>query len=181
VGRPDFPRSTGTSRYCPYCAAERHERQQAEEERDRDRRRLRAALARKDEELRKQSEAIDAQSAEIERLGGPHGGADRLPEPAPVRERRMTRLRAVTVKLSDDEYAVLEERCPVGVSKAEYMRSLLREAPAGASDPPTRERVLETLWEMARAGKAAAAVALERALRDDRQPQTDDGWLERAR
>jgi hypothetical protein len=77
-----------------------------------------------------------------------------------------TRPRAVTVKLNEDEYAVLEERCPAGISKPEFLRSFLREAPALA-DLPTRDEVLQSLWEMTRAGKVTAAIALERALRDE--------------
>ena len=50
--------------------------------------------------------------------------------------------------------------------RAVYLRGLLREPPADQDVADHRE-ALALLSEQARAGKVAAAVALERALRDE--------------
>lgn len=78
----------------------------------------------------------------------------------------------VRVLVSDAELACLDEHRG-GLSRAGYVRSLLRE-------PPTREQiadrqeVLALLSEQARAGKVAAAIALERALRPEDGLSIDD-------
>ena len=72
--------------------------------------------------------------------------------------------------VSDDELARLDEQRGV-VSRARFIRTLLREPPT-REGIATREEVLALLSEQARAGKVAAAIALERALRGE-QPASE--------
>jgi len=78
----------------------------------------------------------------------------------------------VTVRLSDSELERLDER-RTGVARALYLRTLLREPPAreGIAD---RQEILALLSQQARSGKVAAAIALERALRAEDEPNIDD-------
>jgi hypothetical protein len=72
----------------------------------------------------------------------------------------------VMVSLNGDELARLDEM-RVGASRAVYLRTLLEE-PLPLDRMPTHSEAVAILARMARDGKvAAAAVALERALRDD--------------
>jgi hypothetical protein len=78
----------------------------------------------------------------------------------------------VMVRLNDAELTCLDEHRG-GLSRAGYVRSLLREPPTdkGIVD---RQEVLALLSEQARAGKVAAAVALVRALKHEDGPTIDD-------
>jgi hypothetical protein len=82
----------------------------------------------------------------------------------------------VLVRLSDSELARLDELRPAGTPRATFMRSLLRE-PANEEEIATRAEVLAILSRLARDGRVAAAIALERALRDE--PAEPDDELER--
>ncbi len=78
----------------------------------------------------------------------------------------------VTVRLSDSELERLDER-RTGTARAVYLRTLLREPPT-EKDIADRQEILALLSEQARAGKVAAAIALERALRNESEPNIDD-------
>lgn len=78
----------------------------------------------------------------------------------------MARDRAIRVLLDDDELARLDELRPPGTSRPAFIRSLLREPPRG-DDVATRSEALQILTGLARDGRVAAAIALERALRDE--------------
>jgi hypothetical protein len=52
------------------------------------------------------------------------------------------------------------------VSRATFLRSLLQEPPSG-SELATRTEALGILTRLARDGRVTAAIALERALRDE--------------
>ena len=71
----------------------------------------------------------------------------------------------VMVSLNGDELARLDEM-RVGASRAVYLRTLLEE-PLPLDRMPTHSEPVAILARLARDGKVAAAVALERALRDD--------------
>ena len=79
----------------------------------------------------------------------------------------------VMVRLNDTELARLDENRPPGIARAVYLRNRLLEPPA-REDIADRREVLALLSEQARAGKVAAAIALERALRDEDGPTIDD-------
>lgn len=83
----------------------------------------------------------------------------------------MGRERAVRVTLTDDELARLDELRPAGASRPAFFRTLLHEPPSG-DDIATRTEALAILTGLARDGRVAAAIALERATRD--QPAVDD-------
>jgi hypothetical protein len=70
------------------------------------------------------------------------------------------------VRLSDSELARLDELRPAGTPRATFMRSLLQ-APPTEEEIATRSEVLAILSRLARDGRVAAAIALERALRDE--------------
>ena len=72
----------------------------------------------------------------------------------------------VMVRLSNSELARLDELRGGVTPRAVYLRDLLREPPADQDVADHRE-ALALLSEQARAGKVAATVALERALRDE--------------
>ena len=76
------------------------------------------------------------------------------------------RTNEVMVRLSDSELARLDELRRGVTPRAVYLRNLLRESPADRDVADHRE-ALALLSEQARAGKVAAAVALERALRHE--------------
>jgi hypothetical protein len=82
----------------------------------------------------------------------------------------------VLVRLSDSELARLDELRPAGTARATFMRSLLQ-APPTEEEIATRSEVLAILSRLARDGRVAAAIALERALRDE--PAEPDDELER--
>jgi hypothetical protein len=83
----------------------------------------------------------------------------------------------VMVSLNGDELARLDEM-RVGASRAVYLRTLLEE-PLPLDRMPTHSEAVAILARMARDGKVAAAVALERALRDDASAEGPEGELER--
>jgi hypothetical protein len=60
---------------------------------------------------------------------------------------------------------LLAELRPAGTSRPGFLRSLLREPPRG-DEVVTRGEALAILTRLARDGRVAAAIALERALRD---------------
>ncbi len=86
------------------------------------------------------------------------------------------RRHAVMVRLNNAELACLDEHRG-GLSRAGYVRSLLREPPDREAIAD-RNEVLALLTAQAREGKVSAAIALERALRDQDVPDIDDA-LER--
>jgi hypothetical protein len=80
----------------------------------------------------------------------------------------MGREHEVKVRVNDDELAVLDEMRN-GVSRAAYLRSLIRRPPA-ACDVADRQEALAILSALAREGRTTAAIALERALRGGEAP-----------
>jgi len=76
------------------------------------------------------------------------------------------------VRLSDEELARLDEIRPPGLSRPAFVRSLLREPPAG-DEVATRSEALQILTGLAREGRVSAAIALERALRESEEGETD--------
>ncbi len=82
----------------------------------------------------------------------------------------------VMVRLSDAELARLDELRPPDVQRATFLRSLLQEPPSG-DEVATRTEALGILTRLARDGRTTAAIALERALRDDQA--APDGELAR--
>jgi hypothetical protein len=86
----------------------------------------------------------------------------------------------IEVRLNGDELARLEE-LRAGGSRAAAIRSLIRGVGGVAAAPePTHDESLRVLAAMARDGKVAAAVALERALRETADDAPDDffpDWL----
>ena len=86
----------------------------------------------------------------------------------------------VEVRLSAEETARLDE-LRAGGSRSAAIRSLIWGADGAAAGPePTHREVLQVLAAMARNGKVAAAVALERALRETADDAPDDffpDWL----
>jgi hypothetical protein len=78
----------------------------------------------------------------------------------------MPREHLIKVTLNGDELARLDELRPAGTSRPAFLRSLLREPPRD-DDVATREEALSILTQLARDGRVAAAIALERALRGE--------------
>jgi hypothetical protein len=78
----------------------------------------------------------------------------------------MGRQHSIKVTLDDFELARLDELRPAGTSRPAFLRSLLREPPRD-DDVATREESLAILTALARDGRVAAAIALERALRGE--------------
>ena len=72
----------------------------------------------------------------------------------------------VMVRLNDDELARLDQLRSGVTGRAVYLRNLLREPPTDR-DVADRTEALAILSQLARAGKVTAAIALERALRDE--------------
>jgi hypothetical protein len=81
-----------------------------------------------------------------------------------------TREHAIKVSLNGDELARLD-RARGRAERAVYLRTLLYEPP-DVSEVASHEEVLALLSRLAGAGGTAAAIALERALRD--HPRGDD-------
>jgi hypothetical protein len=77
----------------------------------------------------------------------------------------VARENALKVTFSDEELARLEELRPSGTSRPSFLRSLLGEPPRD-DEVATRGEALAILTRLARDGRVAAAIALERALRD---------------
>jgi hypothetical protein len=87
----------------------------------------------------------------------------------------MKRPHTISVRLSDDEMARLDEARPSGVPRAVFMRQLLRD-PA-PPDVATHQEVLGVLTSLTRDSSVTAAVALERALREEHVPADPWGLL----
>jgi hypothetical protein len=75
-----------------------------------------------------------------------------------------TREHAVKVSLNSDELARLD-RARGSAERAVYLRTLLYEPP-NITEIASHKEALAILSRLARAGGTAAAIALERALRD---------------
>jgi hypothetical protein len=88
-----------------------------------------------------------------------------------------TREHAVKVSLNSDELARLDQ-ARGRVERAVYLRTLLYEPP-DISEIATHAEALAILSNLARAGGTAAAVALERALRDHPEGNDFDDELSR--
>jgi hypothetical protein len=73
---------------------------------------------------------------------------------------------AVRITLTDQELARLDELRPSGTSRPAFLRSLLQEPPRD-DEVATRTEALAILTSLARDGRVAAAIALERALRNE--------------
>jgi hypothetical protein len=82
----------------------------------------------------------------------------------------------VKVSLNNQEIARLDE-IRGDEERAVYLRRLLHEPPG--NEVATHTEAVALLARLARDGKVAAAVALERALRDDAGAQGPEGELER--
>jgi len=65
------------------------------------------------------------------------------------------------ITLSDGELARLDELRPSGLSRPAFFRQLLREPPRD-DEVATRTEALSILTRLARDGRVAAAIALER-------------------
>jgi hypothetical protein len=81
----------------------------------------------------------------------------------------------VQVKLNDAELARLDE-LRGSSSRPAFLRCLLR-APPDSREVATHEEALAILSAQARDGGATAAVALERALREDVRPESPDDQI----
>jgi hypothetical protein len=78
----------------------------------------------------------------------------------------MARQHSIKVTFSGDELARLDELRPSGTSRPAFLRSLLREPPR-EDEVATRTEALAILTQLARDGRVAAAIALERALHNE--------------
>jgi hypothetical protein len=72
----------------------------------------------------------------------------------------------IMVRLSDEELARLDVLRPSDTARATYLRRLLQEPPSGDA-VATRGEALGILTRLARDGRVSAAIALERALREE--------------
>jgi hypothetical protein len=86
----------------------------------------------------------------------------------------MDRDHELKVRLGAGELARLDELRPEDVSRAGYVRELLRDAAPVAARVLTREEALAVLSRLAEDGRVAAAIALARELRHDERPDADD-------
>jgi hypothetical protein len=84
----------------------------------------------------------------------------------------------VSVHLTADEVARLDEIRSAEVSRSAFMRGLLRAA-GPQDDAPTHGEAVRLLAESARGGKVAAQIALERALRACQGTEEPEGELAR--
>jgi Ribbon-helix-helix protein, copG family len=82
----------------------------------------------------------------------------------------------ITLRLSNQEVARLDELRGAGMSRSGFIRQLLRQS-GPLEELPTRTEALRLLAESARAGKVAAQIALARELRDQAQRDIWD-WVE---
>jgi hypothetical protein len=78
----------------------------------------------------------------------------------------MGREHSIKVTFNASELARLDELRPPGTSRPAFLRSLLREPPRD-DEVATWEEALSILTSLARDGRVAAAIALERALRGE--------------
>jgi Ribbon-helix-helix protein, copG family len=83
----------------------------------------------------------------------------------------------ITIRMSPEEIARVDEMRGEGMSRSAFVRELLRRS-GPLDEEPSYAEALVLLARSARAGKVQAQVALERALRGA-QGDGDDGWLER--
>ena len=90
----------------------------------------------------------------------------------------MRREHKVLVSLDGRELARLDELRPSGTARAVFLRQLLQ-GPAAVEETASHAEAVSILARLARDGKVAAAVALERALRDDAGAERQEGELER--
>jgi hypothetical protein len=90
----------------------------------------------------------------------------------------MADIDVVSVRMSADEVAKLDELRGVGMSRSGFVRELLRLA-GPLDEAPTYDEAVLLLARSARGGKVAAQVALERALRGDQESPSEDSELER--
>lgn len=88
-----------------------------------------------------------------------------------------TETTTITVRLTSQEVARLDEMRGGGVSRSRFVGELLRRS-GPLDDEPSYGEALGLLARSARAGKVQAQVALERALRGA-QDGAGDGWLAR--
>jgi hypothetical protein len=78
----------------------------------------------------------------------------------------------VMIRLNDTELARLDEIRGT-TARATHLRRLVYEPP-GEAEVATRCEALGLLSRAARSGSVTAAIALERALRDEEEPTIDD-------
>ena len=90
----------------------------------------------------------------------------------------MDRDHELKVRLDDGELARLDELRPDGMSRAGYVRELLRGAAPAPVRVLIRAEALAVLSRMAEDGRVAAAIALARELRHDERPDAADDPLE---
>jgi Ribbon-helix-helix protein, copG family len=83
----------------------------------------------------------------------------------------------ITIRLSPEEVARVDELRAPNISRSAFVRELLRRA-GPLDEEPTHGEALVLLARSARAGKVQAQVALERALRDS-ESEDDAGWFDR--
>lgn len=91
--------------------------------------------------------------------------------------RKEAAVETVSIRLTPEELARLDELRGGGVSRSAFIRELLRRSGPLDEDPSYGE-ALRLLARSARAGKVQAQVALERSLRDA-QDAGDGDWLAR--
>jgi hypothetical protein len=89
------------------------------------------------------------------------------------KDKAMNHFTTIHIGLSDHELARLDELKPDGTSRSAFIRQLVRDADP-VEEVPTYEQVIALLWDLARAGKTAAAIALERALRPKGETSSGD-------
>jgi hypothetical protein len=90
----------------------------------------------------------------------------------------MPEVDVISVRMSADEVARLDELRGADMSRSGFVRELLRLA-GPLDEAPTYDEAVVLLARSARAGKVAAQVALERALRSDEPEPSQDSELER--
>ena len=83
---------------------------------------------------------------------------------------------SVTVRLSPEEAAIIDEHRG-NATRSAFLRSLIRQGPAPRPAVASRDEALVILTELARDGKVAAAIALERALRLDQPVEEVPEWM----
>lgn len=88
------------------------------------------------------------------------------------------RSNVITVSLSNDEAAILDERRG-SVPRATYLRRVLH-GPEQHRDVATRTEAMALLTELAREGRAAATIALARELREGGERDVMDWILSRS-
>jgi hypothetical protein len=79
----------------------------------------------------------------------------------------------IKVAVSAEELARVDELRPRGTSRAAFMRSLLRDPPLH-DEVASRTEALSILTSLARDGRVSAAIALERAVREQDGEDHDD-------